>query len=165
MLLFCVNKTRRCHVPALFLVSLGEFGCDAPAKLVRMPGIKRKNQVELLHLPLCKEIKQSPHFNVCKGCILIIHLKIFHDLHKKQIYDMKQLLVHFPPAPLPPIIFHWYISMTGAWFYWCGAHSWKTWFTSHGGVTQSKDWLCQKWKLSDILGTHLHLVTQLSKLS
>ena len=78
-----MNITRRCHVPALFLVSLGELVCDAPAKLVRIPGIKRKNQVELLHLPLCKEIKQLPHFNVCKGCILIIYLKIFHDLHKK----------------------------------------------------------------------------------
>ena len=83
MLLFCVNVTRRCHVPALFLVSLDEFVCDAPAKLVRMPGTKRKNLVDLLHLPLCKEIKQSPHFNVWKGYILIIHLKIFHDLHKK----------------------------------------------------------------------------------
>ena len=25
---------------------------------------------------------------------------------KNQIYDMKQLLVHFLPAPLPPITFH-----------------------------------------------------------
>ena len=78
------------------------------------------------------------------------------------------LLVHFPPAPLPPITFHWYIhwyiNMTGALFYWYGAHSWKAWFTSHGGITQSKGWLCQKWKLSDIMGTHLHLATQLSKL-
>ena len=79
-----MNIARRCHVPALFLVSLGEFVCDAPAKLVRMPGIKRKNLVDLLHLPLCKEIKQSPHFNVWKGYILIIHLKIFYDLHKKE---------------------------------------------------------------------------------
>lgn len=164
-----MNITSRCRVPALFLVSLGEFGFDAPAKLVRMPDIKRKNQVELFHLPLCKEIKQSPHVNVWKGCILIMYIwKYSMIFTKKQIYDMKQLLVHFPPAPLPPMIFHWYIhwyiSMTGAWFHWCGAHSWKAWFTSHGGVTQCKGWLCQKWKLSDILGTHLHLAMQSSKL-
>ena len=28
--------------------------------------------------------------------------------------------------------------------------------TSHGGVTLSTGWLCQKWKLLDVLGTHLH---------
>ena len=28
--------------------------------------------------------------------------------------------------------------------------------TSHGGVTLSRDWLCQKWKALDILGTHLY---------
>ena len=74
-------KITGCHVPALFPVICGKFGCDAPAKPVRMPGMKRKNQVELLHLSLCKKIKQSPHFNVWKGYILVIHLKIFHDLH------------------------------------------------------------------------------------
>lgn len=163
-----MNISRSCHVPALFLVICGEFVCNAPAKLVRIPGIKRKNQVELLYLPLCKEIKQLPHFNVCKWCILIIYLKIFHDLHKKAGLWYEAIINAFPPAPLPPIIFHWYIhwyiSMTGAWFHWCGAHSWKAWFSSHGGITQSKGWLCQKWKLSDIMGTHLHLATQLSKL-
>ena len=27
---------------------------------------------------------------------------------------------------------------------------------SHGGVTLSRGWLCQKWKPLDIPGTHLH---------
>ena len=34
-------------------------------------------------------------------------------------------------------------------------------FASHGGVTLSRGWLCQKWKPLDIPGTHPHLVTQL----
>ena len=34
-------------------------------------------------------------------------------------------------------------------------------FASHGGVTLSRGWLCQRWKPLDILGTHLHSVTQL----
>ena len=29
-------------------------------------------------------------------------------------------------------------------------------FASHGGVTLSRGWLCQKWKPPDIPGTHLH---------
>ena len=28
--------------------------------------------------------------------------------------------------------------------------------TSHGGVTLSRGWLCQKWRALDILGTHLY---------
>ena len=34
-------------------------------------------------------------------------------------------------------------------------------FASHGGVTLSRGWLCQRWKPLDILGTHLHSATQL----
>ena len=34
-------------------------------------------------------------------------------------------------------------------------------FASHGGITLSRGWLCQKLKPRDIPGTHLHLVTQL----
>ena len=34
-------------------------------------------------------------------------------------------------------------------------------FTSHGGITLSRGWLCQKWKPLDIPGTHLHLEFQL----
>ena len=34
------------------------------------------------------------------------------------------------------------------------AHSWR--FASHGGVTLSRSWLCQKRKSLDIPGTHLH---------
>ena len=34
-------------------------------------------------------------------------------------------------------------------------------FASHGGVTLSRDWLCQRWKPLNIPGTHLHSVTQL----
>ena len=29
-------------------------------------------------------------------------------------------------------------------------------FASHGGVTLSRGWLCQRWKPLDIPGTHLH---------
>ena len=34
-------------------------------------------------------------------------------------------------------------------------------FASHGGVTLSRGWLCQRWKPLDIPGTHLHSATQL----
>ena len=34
-------------------------------------------------------------------------------------------------------------------------------FDSHGGVTLSRSWLCQRWKPLDIPGTHLHSATQL----
>ena len=34
-------------------------------------------------------------------------------------------------------------------------------FASHGGVTLSWGWLCQRWKPLDIPGTHLHSATQL----
>ena len=34
-------------------------------------------------------------------------------------------------------------------------------FASHGGVTLSRGWQCQRWKPLDILGTHLHSATQL----
>ena len=38
-------------------------------------------------------------------------------------------------------------------------------FASHGGVTLSRGWLCQRWKPLDILGTHLHSATQLLTIS
>ena len=34
-------------------------------------------------------------------------------------------------------------------------------FASHGSVTLSRGWLCQKWKPLDIQGTHLHEAMQL----
>ena len=34
-------------------------------------------------------------------------------------------------------------------------------FASHGGVTLSRGWPCQRWKRMDIPGTHLHSATQL----
>ena len=34
-------------------------------------------------------------------------------------------------------------------------------FASHGGVTLSRCWLCQRWKPLVIPGTHLHSATQL----
>ena len=33
-------------------------------------------------------------------------------------------------------------------------------FASHGAVTLSRGWLCQRWKPLDIPGTHLHQATQ-----
>ena len=38
-------------------------------------------------------------------------------------------------------------------------------FTSHGGVTRSSSWLCQKWKPLDIPHTHFHLETQVVNFS
>ena len=39
-----------------------------------------------------------------------------------------------------------------AWGFMAGGHG----FASHGDITLSRGWLCQKWKPVDILGTHLH---------
>ena len=39
-----------------------------------------------------------------------------------------------------------------AWGFMAGGHG----FASHGDITLSRGWLCQKWKPLDILGTHLH---------
>ena len=38
------------------------------------------------------------------------------------------------------------------WGFMAGGHR----FASHGDITLSRGWLCQKWKPLDILGTHLH---------
>ena len=68
----------------------------------------------------------------------------------------------FYPHPSPPFI----LSLLNqcdrclvplAWGLMAGGHG----FASHGGVTLSRGWLCQRWKTLDIPGTHLHSVTQL----
>ena len=62
------------------------------------------------------------------------------------------------PHPHPILFFHWFISVTGAWFHWSGS----SWLEGVGLLAMahnsslSRDWLCQKKKPLDIPGTHLH---------
>ena len=61
------------------------------------------------------------------------------------------------PCPPPPFIFPLINQCDRclvplAWGFMAGGHR----FASHGDITLSRGWLCQKWKPLDILGTHLH---------
>ena len=66
-----------------------------------------------------------------------------------------------PPTP-PPFIFP-LINQCDRYLVWLawGLMAEGRGFASHGGLTLSRGWLCQKWKPPDIPGTHLHLATQL----
>ena len=47
----------------------------------------------------------------------------------------------------------------------CGLMAGRCGFTSHGNVTRSSGWLCQKWKPLDIPCTHFHLETRVVNFS
>ena len=68
----------------------------------------------------------------------------------------------FYPHPSPPLNFPLLNQCDGglvplAWGLKAGGRG----FASHGGITFSTGWPCQRWKPLDILGTHLHSATQL----
>ena len=68
----------------------------------------------------------------------------------------------FYPHPSPHLILPLFNQCDGclvplAWGLMAGGRG----FASHGGVTLSRGWLCQRWKPLDIPGTHLHSATQL----
>ena len=70
-------------------------------------------------------------------------------------------IILLPPS-LPPLILPLLNQCDGclvplAWGLMAGGRG----FDSHGGVTLSRGWLCQRWKPLDIPGTHLHSATQL----
>ena len=58
-----------------------------------------------------------------------------------------------PPPFIPPLLNQCDRCMVPlAWGLMAGGRG----FASHGGVTLSRGWLCQKWKDLDIPGTHVH---------
>ena len=68
----------------------------------------------------------------------------------------------FYPHPYPPLILPLLNQCDGclvplAWGLTAGGRG----FASHGGVTLSRGWPCQRWKPLDILGTHLHSAMEL----
>ena len=70
-------------------------------------------------------------------------------------------IILLPPS-LPPLILPLLNQCDGclvplAWGLMAGGRG----FASHGGVTLSRGWLCQRWKPVDIPGIHLHSATQL----
>ena len=70
-------------------------------------------------------------------------------------------IILLPPS-LPPLILPLLNQCDGclvplAWWLMAGGRG----FASHGGITLSRGWPCQRWKPLDIPGTHLHSATQL----
>ena len=71
-------------------------------------------------------------------------------------------IILFPPSLPPPLILPLLNQCDGclvplAWGLMAGGCR----FASHGCVTLSRGWPCQRWKPPDIPGTHLHSATQL----
>ena len=82
-----------------------------------------------------------------------------HHLHvlSKAFFWRLALGLLFYPHPFHPCIFPLINQCDRClvplvWGLMAGGHG----SASHGGVTLSRGWLCQKWKPLDILGTHLH---------
>ena len=68
------------------------------------------------------------------------------------------LLTLPPPPPILPLLNQCDRCLAPlAWELMAGGRG----FASHGGVTLSNGWLCQRWTPLDIPGTHLHSATQL----
>ena len=93
-------------------------------------------------------------------CLHLLH--VLSTVFSWQPFSSFSLWIILLPPSLPPFI----LSLLNqcdrclvplAWGLMAGGHG----FASHGGVTLSRGWLCQRWKPLDIPGTHLHSVTQL----
>ena len=93
-------------------------------------------------------------------CLHQLHVLTGHSLplaHGMCIYP------HSPPAPFTnPLINQCYRCLVP--LLW-GLMAERCGFTSHGGVTLSSGWLCQKRKPLDIPRTHIHLETQVVNFS
>ena len=97
-----------------------------------------------------------------RGQPCLHHLHVLSTVFSWQPFSSFSLWIILLPPSLPPFI----LSLLNqcdrclvplAWGLMAGGHG----FASHGGVTLSRGWLCQRWKTLDIPGTHLHSVTQL----
>ena len=90
------------------------------------------------------------------------HLHVLSTVFSWRPFSSFSLWIILLPPSLPPLILPLLNQCDGclvplAWGLMAGGRG----FASHGGVTLSRGWLCQKWKPLDIPGTHLHWATQL----
>ena len=105
-----------------------------------------------------------------RGQRSVVWLKRGHlCLHRSTVFSWRPFssfslwIIPVPPSlPPAPLILPLFNQCDGclvplAWGLMAGGRG----FASHGGVTLSRGWLCQRWKPLDIPGTHLHSATQL----
>ena len=96
----------------------------------------------------------------CQPCLHQLH--VLSTVFLWRPFSSFSLWIILLPLSLPPLILPLLNQCDGclvplAWGLMAGGHG----FASHGGVTLSRGWLCQRWKPLDILGTHLHSTMQL----
>ena len=90
------------------------------------------------------------------------HLHVLSTVFSWRPFSSFSLWIILLPPSLPPLILPLFNQCDGclvplAWGLMAGGRR----FASHGGVTLSRGWPCQRWKPLDIPGTHLHSATQL----
>ena len=88
---------------------------------------RQKNvQNSLMHVQICRFVNKN----------LLLFLPFSFRRHRRWFWWRDVILLS---------IFHWYISVIGAWFHWLrGLMAGRHGFTSRGDVTLSSCWLCQK---------------------
>ena len=97
-----------------------------------------------------------------RGQPCLHHLHVLSTVFSWRPFSSFSLWIILLPPSLPPFILPLLNQCDGclvplAWGLMAGGRG----FASHGGVTLSWGWLCQRWKPLDIPGTHLHSATQL----
>ena len=97
-----------------------------------------------------------------RGQPCLHHLHVLSTVFSWRPFSSFSLWIILLPPSLPPLILPLLNQCDGclvplAWGLMAGGRG----FASHGGITLSRGWLCQRWKPLDIPGTHLHSATQL----
>ena len=92
------------------------------------------------------------------------HLHVLSTVFSWRPFNLFSLWIILLPPSLPPFILPLLNQCDGclvplAWWLMAGGHG----FASHGGVTLSRGWPCQRWKPLDIPDTHLHSAMQFLK--
>ena len=97
-----------------------------------------------------------------RGQPCLHHLHVLSTVFSWQPFSLFSLWIILLTPSLPPFILPMLNQCDRCLFplVW-GLMDGERGFASHGVVTLSRGWLCQRWKLLDIPGTHLHSVTQL----
>ena len=96
-----------------------------------------------------------------RGQPCLHHLHVLSTVFLWRPFSLFSLWIILLPPSLPHLILPLLNHCDGclvplAWGLMSGGHG----FASHGGVTLSRGWLCQRWKPLEIPGTHLHSATQ-----
>ena len=111
-----------------------------------------------------KERERGQRSVVCQPCLHRLH--VLSTVFSWQPFSSFSLWIILFPHPSPPLILPLLNQCDGclvplAWGLMAGGRG----FASHGGITLSRGWLCQRWKPLDIPGTHLHSAMQLLSLT